>query len=435
MTVSSSLSNLLFWVAGAGVGALAAGGLAFVPGAGIAAIVVGAFGAVMALVAFLGLGRLARRLESAATTMEAVSKGDFEQRILHIRETGAIGALFHSANRLIDVTDAFVRESGAAMEAVAAGKFYRFIQEEGLSGHYRTSADRINAATAAMGDRVARFQTLTDDFEKTVADVVRTVAQASTGLNDTSGHLSGLARSTTDQVSGVAAATEQASANVQTVASAAEELSASILEINRQVRDASQTTETASKQAETANDLVNALASAAEEIGTVGSLITEIADQTNLLALNATIEAARAGEAGKGFAVVAGEVKNLANETGKATQRIQQQVTSIREATGNAVEAIRTIVSSIADVSGVTHSIATAVEQQSAATNEISKNVQEASAGTSEVARSTETVAQSANETGVAADQLQAAAGDLASQAGLLRGEVERYLEAARRAG
>src|SRR3546814_11700578 len=83
------------------------------------------------------------------------------------------------------------------------------------------------------------------------------------------------------------------------------------------------------------------LAEAAQKIGEVVNLITDIASQTNLLALNATIEAARAGDAGKGFAVVASEVKNLANETAKATEEIPGQINSLQAATRHAVTAIQ----------------------------------------------------------------------------------------------
>ncbi len=82
---------------------------------------------------------------------------------------------------------------------------------------------------------------------------------------------------------------------------------------------------------------VGGMAAAADRVGDVVRLITDIAGRTNLLALNATIEAARAGEAGKGFAVVAGEVKALATQTAKATDEIAAQIGAIRASTGEAV--------------------------------------------------------------------------------------------------
>src|SRR3546814_15729718 len=85
------------------------------------------------------------------------------------------------------------------------------------------------------------------------------------------------------------------------------------------------------EQADHTNARVEGLAAAAQRIGEVVNLISDIAEQTNLLALNATIEAARAGEAGKGFAVVASEVKNLATQTAKATGQIGKQIGAMQQ--------------------------------------------------------------------------------------------------------
>ncbi|MFX4223457.1 MAG: methyl-accepting chemotaxis protein [Thalassobaculum sp.] len=404
-----------------------------VPYAAAAGATSGAVAAVAALVGFFVLARIRHWVKQATDVVDAIAQGDFERRLIHIDESGAIGRMLWAIDRMVDVSDAFVREAGAAMEAVEQGKFFRLIRPEGLNGMFLHSAKRINEATGSMGARLDAFTELTDRFELKVISVVDGVSAAASQLQSTSGALKTQAGETTRQVAGVAAATEEASSNVETVASAAEELSASIQEITRQVQEGSRVASAASREAESADKLVHALSQAAEEIGTVGTLITDIAEQTNLLALNATIEAARAGDAGKGFAVVASEVKSLANETTGATQRIQQQVGAIREATTNVVSAIQTIVSSIAEVSSVTGSIAAAVEQQSAATDEISRNVQEASAGTREVARSTDTVAQSARDTDGAASQLSEASTGLADQARMLRAEVQDFLTVARR--
>ena len=148
----------------------------------------------------------------------------------------------------------------------------------------------------------------------------------------------------TQQLSGtVAAASEQASANVQSVASATEEMTSSVNEISRQVQESSRIADEAVKQAQQTDGRINELSQAAGRIGDVVKLITAIAEQTNLLALNATIEAARAGEAGRGFAVVASEVKALAAQTAKATEEIGAQIAGMQSATQESVAAIKEI--------------------------------------------------------------------------------------------
>lgn len=64
-------------------------------------------------------------------------------------------------------------------------------------------------------------------------------------------------------------------------------------------------------------------------VGTVISLIDNIAQETHLLALNATIEAASAGEYGERFGVIAHEVKLLADRSVIATKEVRQTLESI----------------------------------------------------------------------------------------------------------
>lgn len=195
------------------------------------------------------------------------------------------------------------------------------------------------------------------------------------------GKVSEAMEETSGQIAIAADSSSQTSANVQAVASAAEELVASVREISRRVDEAARITNDAVDLGRKTNDIVGGLATSAERIGQVVSLITTIASQTNLLALNATIEAARAGEAGKGFAVVASEVKTLASQTAKATAEIAAQIGTVQAGTTSAVGAIHEITTVINSINDISAGIAAAIEEQGAVTQEISSNMLTASNG------------------------------------------------------
>ena len=370
-------------------------------------IYLGIFLAVLIAVILLSrqvLHTLRELLGELAGAVDKMRDGHYDVAIPHTKRTDEIGIMARA-------TEGF-REN-----------FMRVKEQETAEKNARDAAER-----KALLEKIA------GDFEAVVGGIVGAVSSASGELSSTATTLTKTADTTQQLSTTVAAASEEASTNVQSVASATEEMVASITEIGRQVQESNQIASQAVDQAAKTDDRITKLAQAASRIGDVTQLITSIAEQTNLLALNATIEAARAGEAGRGFAVVAQEVKQLASQTGKATSEISGQIAEMQAATQESVTAIKEIGGTIKRISEIATTIASAVEEQGAATQEITRNIQQAAHGTTQVASNISEVSSGAAMTGSGAAQVLASAKSLAEQSGRLKSEVDKFLGTVRAA-
>jgi methyl-accepting chemotaxis protein len=286
-----------------------------------------------------------------------------------------------------------------------------------------SSNDEIGKAEAALN-------TMKDNLSElihSIAAAAREVNAASEQMSAVSGKIMTVAEETSTQATVVSGAAQQVSSNLETVATGSGQMSVTIQSIASNAQEAAIFAEEAVKTARAADVTVTKLGESSAEIDGVVKAITAIAQQTNLLALNATIEAARAGEAGKGFAVVANEVKELAKQTAKATEDIGSKIAAIQQDSRGAVETIASIHGVIQKISGVSATIASAVEEQSATTEEMSRNVNEAATGANGISKNVIEVANAAQRGTATAQESQCAVEQLAEMSSQLNGLVAQF--------
>ena len=375
----------------------------------ISILLIGLFGiCLVAGLSWLVASRISKRLNQITTVAIGLSRGDIDYD-LKIESKDEVGVL----------ADAF-------------GELAEYIAE--MAGVAKKIAQRD--LTVAVLPRSDRDQ-LGQSFSSMVENLSGVIRQLSDNARELSSAGAEISSTSEEMAKGVSAQSQR----IDEISTTIEEMTATIMQSSTNAKEASSASQTASDTADSGGETVRAtisgmqaiadvtrkssqsiaeLASSADEIGRIVSVIDDIADQTNLLALNAAIEAARAGEQGRGFAVVADEVRKLAERTSTATAEIGQMIRGIQARTEEAVNSAEAGVQEIdkgrelADKAGnslteivtVSQRVKEMIVQIAAASAEQSTAAEQMSQAIQQIASTTKQTSEGATQSAAAAEEL-----------------------------
>ena len=382
----------------------------------VAGLLIG--GAMLAFGGFVARA-IVKPLRAATAFAENVSKGDLGGS-LTVTTRDEVGVLSRALGVMVETMKIKMRE--AEDKSLEAGE------------QAKKALEAVREADKAKEAAEAGQQALLQAAENVEQVVGRLTAAV--------GHINGQVATSTKSVS-------FQHERVTASATAMEEMNATVLEVAKNSSSAAKSAERATQSAREGEGIVKEsidsiirvqqdtdqlkesmrqLGKQTQSIGSVMTVINDIADQTNLLALNAAIEAARAGDAGRGFAVVADEVRKLAEKTMEATKEVANVILGIQSGARDSIEAVdRTgknlesatslvsksgeslhgIVSESVAIADQIRSIAAASEEQTATSDEIAKSLEEINISASETAQAMQASTEATSGLADQAQQLQ----------------------------
>ena len=215
------------------------------------------------------------------------ARGNLEPRLLRIDACEDLSPDFaealHSVNRFLDLTDACLRESGAALAAAARNEFHRRVLSAGLHGSFARTAQVINEASDSMSERHAALEKarqaqkqLAFDFEREVKGGLDSVVEASAALRETATSLSQSVSATSAEATRVRSAAAAVSTSMQEITQAAEQISGSMADVAGRVQESTDVVRRARSISADSRRDVAGLTTSSDDIRSVVKLIDEV---------------------------------------------------------------------------------------------------------------------------------------------------------------
>ena len=310
---------------------------------------------------------ISRPLGQLTSVAEKISSGEVDFDVPVGNRLDEVGKLARSFDQMAE----YLRQMAAGAQAIAAGKLDVDVtprSERDSFGLSFVSMLESLRATASAADRIAEGDLTIEVKPRSDKDVLgialsQMVVSLSGQLKELGEAASVLASAASEILAGVtqltATSSESAVAVSQTSTTAEEvrqtsrlsnqkatyvsETSQKAVDVSESGRAATEATirgmNHIKEQMEAIAETVINLSEQSQTIGSIITVVNDIAEQSNLLSVNASIEAAKAGEYGKGFTVVAQEIRKLADQSKQATAQVQGLLNDIQKATSAAVMA------------------------------------------------------------------------------------------------
>ena len=242
-------------------------------------------------------------------TADKVKQGIFRCRVKSDTTNPMVSTLKKTVNEMLDALEDKMIKLENTLNAYA-------------NEDYRPKLEIEPTLKARMLAVMTSINTLGDALSSTAKanlDNGRQLQNNSNNMNASMNNLSAKANEQAASLEETAAAVEEITSITRNNASNASKMA----QLGQTVKNSVTEGEKLASRTATSMDEINQKVTAINEAINV---IDQIAFQTNILSLNAAVEAATAGEAGKGFAVVAAEVRNLATRSADAAKEIKKLV-------------------------------------------------------------------------------------------------------------